>query len=235
MPRKIVYKFTTARNKYGQWHDDKVKELEKKLERSLVERAKNSPPAYDQAVALLNIRSEHQEAIKNYRNNKLFLKVSREAMIKIAINDLLTVAESRVLLFILAKADFHNEFIYHTKDISYQLNITPSTVSRSLTKLVELGFIDRSAEFIGYQVCTKVCWKGTKPAYKIQAKLESVFDYEADDRRKAWNDESDFIDEDLVALRQGKSRYKVRKKEEIKERLEYEEKILDRILGLSEG
>lgn len=105
-----------------------------------------------------------------------FIKIFRQHFLATAIKDLLTISEYRVLLFILAKCSFNNEFIYHNKDIAFELNLTFPTVSRTLKKLVNLGYISKSHEFIGYQVYSRLSWKGSEEEYSIQRRLEVLLD-----------------------------------------------------------
>ena len=112
----------------------------------------------------------------DYFHKKPFIKVSREALLLIAFKDLLTISESRVLLFIISKASFNNAFIYHNKDIAYALNLSFSTVSRAFKKLLKLGYMDKSVEFTGFQICTQLCWKGKKYICSVQGAFEQQCD-----------------------------------------------------------
>lgn len=210
MPRKIEYEFSTGRRKYGQMHNREVLRLAKS---GLNQQGQGSTDSSNQS---------------DYIPNKHFIKVSREVCIMLSIRDLLTIAELRVLLFIISKTDFLNVFIFHTKDIAYALNITPPTVSRALTKLIDLGLIQRSQEFIGFQVYTRLCWKGTKAAYSKHAEHESTFDFH-DQVLMEFN--ADDVKEEQKIIRKGRTRYKtLRRKEKdrnyIKELKRLEEKLI---------
>lgn len=115
---------------------------------------------------------------------KQFIKISRELFLVTAKRDLLTISEIRVLLFILAKCNFNNEFIYHNKDIAYDLNLDFQTISRALKKLRNLGYIVKSQEFIGYQIYTRFSWKGSEQEFIVQRRLEEILDDEESYQRK---------------------------------------------------
>lgn len=116
---------------------------------------------------------EHKLFLKKH-----FIKVSRPLFLVTAKRDLLTISEIRVLLFILARCGFNNEFIYHNKDIAHELNLTYSTVSRALKKLSNLGYITKSHEFMGYQIYTRFSWKGSEQEFIVQRRLEERRDGE---------------------------------------------------------
>ena len=113
-----------------------------------------------------------------------FIKLFKLHLTVTAVKDLLTIAEIRVLLFILARCGFNNEFIYHSKNIANELNLAYSTVSRALKKLVNLGYIRHSEDFIGYQIYSLLSWKGSDEDYEIYSDLEFLRNKEESYQRK---------------------------------------------------